>query len=105
MSVESLAARGYKLEHARRVWVIEPDFILFELRREPVAAQLITNVDGGRIIFFRAGDVWLESQPAQVFARGFLIRNGAKLIFPATLGGGALGAEAVDAGLCERLLY
>jgi hypothetical protein len=37
-----------------------------------------------------------------MFARGFRVGNSAKLFFPATLGGGALGAEAVDCCLRER---
>jgi hypothetical protein len=39
---------------------------------------------------------------SQVLARGFLIRNGAKLFFPPALGDGALGAETVDRCLRER---
>ena len=96
VSAQSLSARRYQLEHARRIWIVEPNVVLLQVGRKSITAQLIANVDGGVVVFFCAGDVRFERETSQVFACRLRIGNGAKLFFPATLGRRAFGAESVD---------
>src|SRR5215217_1995391 len=104
MNVQSLAACSDQFEHAGRLWIIEPDLILLQLRVQTITPPLISNIDRSVVVFFCAGDVRHERQSSQVLTRRLRIRNGAELFFPTTLRGAAIGTEAVDCILreCDR---